>query len=71
MDDLPDGCVVVSPTGEARLISGAHTWAFSFDGWLQPKPRATGAVVQVITPPTSVAALRHGFEPVLHHSVTS
>ena len=70
-DDLPDGSVVVGETGEARLVRGEFTWAFSFDGWLQPRPRPTGVAVDVMTPPTSVAALQHGFTPILHPSATS
>lgn len=69
--DLPDGTIVVGATGEARLVLGDHTWAFSFDGWLEPRPRESGDMVEVITPPSSVAALRHGFTPVLHPSATS
>ncbi|MEY2415753.1 MAG: hypothetical protein QOH53_1087 [Ilumatobacteraceae bacterium] len=71
LNDLPDGSVVVSETGEARLVLGKNTWAFSFDGWHQPRPRVRGATVDVITPPTSVAALHHGFKPVLHQSATA
>jgi hypothetical protein len=71
LHDLPDGSIVVGETGEARLIRGEYTWAFSFDGWLEPRTRANGVTVEVITPPTSVAALQHGFRPVLHPSATS
>jgi hypothetical protein len=70
MDDLPDGAVVVGETGKARLVRGAHTWAFTFDGWYDPRPRQSGVIVEVITPPTSVAALRNGFEPAVHPSAT-
>jgi len=71
LNDLPDGSVVLSETGEASLVLGTYTFAFSFDGWVRPRPRATGVTVEVITPPTSVAALRHGFEPVLHPSASA
>ena len=71
LNDLPDGAVVMSETGEARLVLGRYTFAFSFDGWLRPRPRARGVTVEVITPPTSVAALRHGFKPVLHPSASA
>ncbi len=70
LDDLPDGSVVVGETGAARLVHGESTWAFSFDGWVDRRPRSPGVAVEVITPPTSVAALLHGFEPALHWSVT-
>ena len=38
-----------SAPGSRRLHVG-----FSFDGWQQPRPRATGVTVEVITPPTLV-----------------
>ena len=69
--DLPDGSIVVGDRGEPRLVHGDLTWAFSFDGWVQPRPRSPTVAVEVITPPTSVVALQHGYAPVLHPSVTS
>ena len=66
--DLPDGTVVIGESGEPRLVRGELTWKFSFDGWTDPRPRPRRETVEVITPPTSVAALIHGFEPVLHPS---
>ena len=71
LNDLPDGSVVVGEIGEARLVRGEFTWVFSFDGWHQPRPRVPGVLVEVITPPTSVAALHHGFKPMLHPSAAS
>lgn len=71
-DDLPDGTIVIGDNGEPRLVRGDLTWAFSFDGWVRPQPRtSSGVAIDVITPPTSVAALRHGYEPALHPSATS
>jgi hypothetical protein len=58
--DLPQGTVVV--TDGPRLVLGDRLLAFSFDGWRDPVPRPAGALT-VLTPPTSVAALRHGFRP--------
>lgn len=67
LDDLPDGCVIAADDGP-RLVVEDRTMAFAFDGWRAPAPRPTGGTVRVITPPTSVAALRGGFRPVLHPS---
>ena len=66
--DLPDGAVVVDPDGTARLVLGGQTLAFTFGGWGQPR-RQRGRVT-VLTPPTSVDALRNGFAPTLHDSAT-
>lgn len=60
--DLPDGAVVV--TDGPRLVLGDRLFAFSFAGWHEPVPRPDGPLT-VLTPPTSVAALRHGFVPQL------
>lgn len=65
--DLPDGTVVV--TDGPRLVLGDRLLAFSFDGWHDPVPRPAGPLT-VLTPPTSVAALRHGFTPDLHVPLT-
>jgi hypothetical protein len=60
---LPDGTVVV--TDAPRLVLGARLLAFTFDGWRDPVPRPRGELA-VLTPPTSVLALAHGFVPELH-----
>jgi len=67
LEDLPDGTVFAADDGP-RLIVADRTLAFAFDGWHRAAGRASGGNVMVITPPTSVAALRGGFRPVLHPS---
>ncbi len=64
---LPAGTVVLGAHGEPRLLLADRSLAFDFDGWVDPAPRPGGNVV-VLTPPTSVTALRHGFRPQLHPS---
>ncbi len=61
---LPPGTVVVLD-GNAHLLGGGHVQRFSFAGWGQPTDLPTGPV-DVLTPPTSVLALGHGFVPTLH-----
>ncbi|MBC8091141.1 MAG: hypothetical protein H7Y15_04215, partial [Pseudonocardia sp.] len=65
--DLPDGTVVV--TDRPRLVRGPLLLAFDFDGWRDPV-RRPGGLLTVLTPPTSAAALRHGFVPDLDPSAT-
>ena len=50
------------------LVTLSHLQPFDFSGWGSGEPRPPGGQVAVLTPPTSVAALGHGFEPVLHQS---
>jgi hypothetical protein len=62
---IPDGTVVVDPDGTCKLVLGDRLLRFSFDGWLAPEPRPAGTAT-VLTPPTTVLALSHGFRPTLH-----
>jgi hypothetical protein len=66
--DLPDGAVVLGPGGEARLLRRHRMHSFTFEGWTDPIPRPRRGELTVLTPPTSVAALVHGYVPVLHPS---
>ena len=68
--DLPDGAVVVAGDGEPALLLGGALRTFAFGGWGEARPAPRRATVRVLTPPTSVAALAHGFVPVLHASAT-
>jgi len=65
---LPDGTVIVDQHGDARLVVEDRLLRFRFDGWTEPVPRPASGDADVLTPPTSVAALAHGFRPTLHPS---
>jgi hypothetical protein len=68
--DLPDATVIVD-RGVALLVVEGRLLPFHFEGWGPPRPRQPGAgPVRVLTPVTSVAALRNGFRPELHPSAT-
>jgi hypothetical protein len=67
--DLPDGAVVLLD-GFPRLVLADRLLAFSFAGWGAPVPRPA-AELAVLTPQTSVLALRHGFRPELHPSAAA
>ena len=68
LDRLPAGTVIVDEERSPRLLLDDRLLSFTFAGWAKPQPRPTSGEVLVLTPPTSVAALLHGFEPVLHPS---
>ena len=68
VDDLPAGSVIVDVDRQAWLLLNDSLSRFTFDGWSEPVERPRGVPVTVLTPPTSVAALVHGYEPVLHPS---
>jgi hypothetical protein len=69
--DLPDATVIVLD-GRPVLVVEGHLLPFHFEGWGPPLPRplAGAGPVRVLTPATSVAALRNGFRPELHPSAT-
>lgn len=62
---IPVGTVVVDARRAPHLVTESALAPFSFAGWGEPEPRSEG-VVGVLTPPTSVLALRHGYLPRLH-----
>lgn len=63
---LPVGTVVVDRDRSPQLVLVDRLVKFTFDGWDRPMRRPRSGRVQVLTPPTSVAALCHGYKPALH-----
>lgn len=64
---LPAGSVVLDAERRPCLWTGESLRSFDFHGWGAANPVEDGPV-EVLTPSTSVAALAHGFTPVLHPS---
>jgi hypothetical protein len=67
LDDLPEG-TMVQAGGETFLIfkGGAQRW--SFDGYQSANMPTHD--VKLITPPSTVRALRAGYRPVFHSSAS-
>ena len=66
LDTLPAGSFIRLPGDAAPFLvtdTALHPWSMA--GYGAPRPRGTGPVT-VLTPAPSVAALRHGYRPVLH-----
>jgi hypothetical protein len=66
VDTLPDGTVVLDDERQPCLLVAGTLRRFTFRGWTgisTPPP-----VVDVLTPPTSVAALAGGYRPLLQAS---
>jgi hypothetical protein len=64
---LPDATMVRLDGAVGLLYGGVHRpWAFTGYGAATPVP--PDAPVEVITPPSSVAALAYGFRPLIHPS---
>jgi hypothetical protein len=64
---LPDG-VMIRHDGGPALVTGARARPWSFTGYQAAVPLRHDAVVEVLTPPSSVAALAAGYRPLLHPS---
>jgi len=65
--ELPDGSVVVVD-GNCQLVVDDRLVRYSFEGWFDATPRPRVGEATVLTPPTSIGALVHGYRPVLHPS---
>jgi hypothetical protein len=65
--ELPDG-VMVRDGGEPGLFIGGRVRAWSFQGYGAPAPADPAARVEVLTPPSIVAAITAGYRPLVHPS---
>jgi hypothetical protein len=70
LDDLPDGVfVTLDRRGDAPyLIRGRHLLAWSFGGYGERRRRPRGRSATVLTPASTVAAIRAGYAPAIHAS---
>jgi hypothetical protein len=69
LDALPDGAFIV--LGDApHLVLGDRLLRWSPQGYDAPVARPAGLVVTVLTPPSTVRALSHGYALDLHPSAT-
>lgn len=67
IDALPDGAMFAE--GErAFAVKGDAVLEWSFGGYVGKRARPVGLEAQVLTPPTSLLALRNGYAPEWHSS---
>ena len=64
VDDLPDGAFVLD-RGAPRLVLGGQLLTWTPAGYTERVPRPAAARVRLITPPSLVAVLRAGWEPLV------
>ena len=70
LDALPDGSFVLHD-GQPHLLLGGSLLAWSPGGYTARVPRPTGTRTHLLTPPSLVAVLRHGWQstvPFVHPS---
>ncbi|MBA4179790.1 MAG: hypothetical protein C0506_04305 [Anaerolinea sp.] len=72
LSDLPDGAMVALPAHSSRAFLKLETklLPWSFEGYGAPVSPPASSAVTVLTPPTTVAALRAGYSPTIHASAT-
>jgi hypothetical protein len=70
IDDLPDGTFIAAPDEPAAacVIRGNSLLPWTPAGYGARRPRASGLIVQVLSPPTVVTALAAGYRPLWHSS---
>ncbi len=70
LDDLPDSVfVTLDRWGDLPyLIRGRHLLAWSPGGYRERRRRPSGAEATILTPASTVAAIRAGYAPVVHPS---
>jgi hypothetical protein len=64
LDELPDGAFVLED-GAPRLVLGSELLGWSPAGYTDRAPRPAGGDVVVVTPPSLLAILRAGWEPLV------
>ena len=62
LGDLPDGAMIAR-AGKAYAVRSGALLPWSFAGYGAPEPLEPEAVVDVLTPPSTVAALKGGYQP--------
>jgi hypothetical protein len=64
LEDLPDGVFVVLPEDQAAwLVWQGELWKWSPGGYVERRPRPDRQSVRLLTPPSTVAAIRAGYRP--------
>ena len=64
IDDLPDGSYVLHD-GEPHVVASAHLLRWTVAGYTTRVRRPTRTGARLITPPSLVAVLRNGWDPVV------
>ena len=62
LGDLPEGAMIARD-GRAYAVRSGMLWPWSFAGYGPPLPLEPGVIADVLTPPSTVAALAGGYRP--------
>lgn len=67
---LPDGAFITLPDGAAAALLGDEMLIWSSSGYEERLPRPHSGIVDVLTPPSVIGALSHGYQPIWHPTAT-
>jgi hypothetical protein len=67
IDGLADGAMIALD-GEAFALRGNHMLRWTPSGYGEARTRLRATVVEVLTPPSIVAVLARGYQPLWHPS---
>jgi hypothetical protein len=67
LDSLPDGAMIALG-GDAFAVRGNHLLRWEPSGYTQAQPRPRGTQVAALTPPSVLAVLSRGYQPLWHPS---
>jgi hypothetical protein len=70
LGELPDGAMIAR-AGKAYAVCSGALLRWSFAGYGEPEPLEPKAVVDVLTPPSTVAALKGGYRPLWPEAIIS
>jgi hypothetical protein len=72
LDQLPDGVIVTAPSlgDQSHLVLGARLLVWSPRGYAEQRRRPKGLDVTVLTPGSTVEAIRAGYLPEIHPSAS-
>ena len=67
IDTLPDGVFILDPAdGAILLVLAATCLPWSAGGYFSKRPRPRGVLVEALTPPSIIAAMKLGYLPKMH-----
>lgn len=67
LNELPDGAMIARD-GEAFAVRSKNLLRWTPAGYDRVSPRSLGLDIDVLTPPSIVAVLKHGYAPLWHPS---
>jgi hypothetical protein len=71
VEDLPDGVIVrEGETGQPHLVLAGNLHAWSFEGYGPPRAGCCQGLIQALTPPSIIAALKSGYRASVHVTAT-